>query len=220
MQCKKEVDVSSNQLILYECPATRSDRVKFLLEEIAVSYEKKTLILQKGEHKSKEYLEINPAGTVPFLVYRDSGIYLMESGAICNYLTRKFKSRLYYPEHDVKAFTRHEELMYFATSTLDTICYQILFHSKWFPSEKRIPSLVEDGIKKFESCANYLNRVLEGNKYVLGNNLSTPDFIIGPTLLCVKEEVMKHPLLQNYIQNILALPSMKKVRNDIKTSAN
>jgi glutathione S-transferase len=216
MKCKKEIDVSSNQLILYECPATRSDRVKFLLEENAIPYEKKTLHFSNGENKAKEYLELNPLGTVPFLIDKENGVSLSESGAICNYLTRKFKKILYYPENDLKAIAQYDEMMYFATSTLDPICFQILFHSKWFPPEKRIPSLVEEGIKKFEFCACFLNRALEGNKYTLNNKISTPDFIIAPTLLCVKEEVKKHPLIQSYVQNLLSLPSMKKVRNDIK----
>lgn len=212
--------MSSNQLILYECPATRSDRVKFLLEEIAIPYEKKTLILSKGEHKSKEFLEINPLGSIPFLIDSEAGIFLSESGAICNYLARKFKNKLYYPEEDIKACARYEEMIYFATSTLDPICFQILFHSKLFPKEKRVPFLVEEGIKKFDSCANFLNRALERNKYILGNKLSAPDFIILPSLLFIKEEVVKHPLIQNYVQNLLDLPSMKKVRNDIKILSN
>lgn len=216
MQCKKEIDVSSSQFILYECPASRSDRVKFLLEEIAVPYEKKTLILPKGEHKSKEFLDINPLGCLPFFIDKEEGISLSESGAICHYLARKFKNKLYYPENDAKATARYDEMMYFATSTMDPICFQILFHSKWYPPEKRIPSIAEENIKKFASCANHLNRALERNKYVLGNQLSTPDFILGPSLLCIKEEVMKHPLIQNYVQNLLELPSMKKVRSDVK----
>ncbi len=220
MQCKKEINVSSNKLILYECPATRSDRVKFLLEEIAIPYEKKTLLLHKGDHKSKEFLEINPLGSIPFLIDREAEVSLSESGAICNYLARKFKNTLYYPEDDIKACARYEEMMYFATSTLDPICFQILFHSKWLPPEKRVPLLVEEGIKKFGSCANYLNRTLERNKYVLGKKLSAPDFIIVPSLLCIKEEVIKHPLIQNYVQNLLEFPSLKKVRNDIKNLSN
>lgn len=216
MQCKKEEDVSSKSIILYECPETRSDRVKFMLEEMKIPYEKKTLILSQGEHKSKEYLEINPIGAVPFLIDEEAGVSLAESAAICNYLAKKFKSNIYYPE-DPKAFIRYEEMLFFAASTLDDNCYQIYFHTKRYPPEMRNPAILERYTKRFADCAVYLNKILAKNKYTLGNQLSAPDFIIAPTLLCIKEEVAKYPLIQKYIENILALPSMKKVRNDAKS---
>ena len=206
----------SNQLTLYECAATRSDRVKFLLEEIEVPYEKKSLDLLKGEHKSQEFLKINPLGTVPFVVDNEEGISLTESGAICNYLARKFKHKLYYPDNNAKALAEYDEMMYFATTSLDPVCFQILFHLKWYSPEKRIPAIAEENIKKFIDCARFLNKQLEKNKFILSNKITTPDFIIGPTLLCIKEEVSKYPLIQNYVENLLKLPSLQKVRSDIK----
>ena len=107
-------------------------------------------------------------------------------------------------------------MMYFAVSTLDPVCFQILFHSKWYPEEKRIPSIVEENVRKFVFCADFLNRNLAKNKFVLGDKISTPDFIIAPSLLCIKEEVKKHSLIQEYVMNILSLTSMKKVRHDVK----
>ncbi|APJ04725.1 glutathione S-transferase family protein [Silvanigrella aquatica] len=208
--------MSSHSLILYECPETRSDRVKFLLEEIALPYEKKTLQLSKGEHKSGEYLAINPIGSVPFLIDKDAGISLSESGAICHYLAKNFKHNLYFPE-DIKTLSHYDEMMFFATSTLDPICYQIFFHSKKYPPEKRVPAILELNIQRFDDCVQYLNKTLEKYAYALGNKLSAPDFIIAPTLLCIKEEVKKYPLIQKYIENILELPSMKKVRNQTKS---
>lgn len=48
--------MSSNQIILYERPASCSDRVKFLLEELRVPYEKITSDLPKGERKSPNFI--------------------------------------------------------------------------------------------------------------------------------------------------------------------
>ncbi|WP_161998233.1 glutathione S-transferase family protein [Silvanigrella paludirubra] len=208
--------MSSHQIILYESPASRSDRVKFLLEEIKIPYNKKTISIPKKEYKSEDFLKINPNGTVPFLIDNETGIHISESGAICNYLARKYKDRLYFPDKNLKEIAQYEEMMYFAVSTLDPVCFQILFHSKWYPEEKRIPSIVEENVRKFVFCADFLNRNLAKNKFVLGDKISTPDFIIAPSLLCIKEEVKKHSLIQEYVMNILSLTSMKKVRHDVK----
>lgn len=209
--------MSTQQLTLYECPATRSDRVKFLLAEMDISYEKKTILLSQSEHLSKDYLNINPYGCVPFLIDTAEDIKLIESGAICHYLGKKYKKNIYYPaENNLKAQAQYDELMYFLTSTFDPICYNLFFHTKRLPSEKRIQAVADESIKKFSRSVVYILDKLEKNKYLLANQLSVPDFILAPTLLCIKEEVMKYPLLQKYIENILTLRSMKLVREDVK----
>ncbi|WGL61016.1 glutathione S-transferase family protein [Pigmentibacter sp. JX0631] len=212
--------MSSQSLVLYECPATRSDRVKFLLEEMQIPYEKKTLILSKSEHLSKEYLEINPSGCVPFLIDSSADVKLIESGAICHYLAQKYKKNIYFPsEKNIKEQVAYDEVMFFITSTLDPICFNLFFHTKRLPPEKRIASIAEESIKKFSRTIEFISAKLEKNKYLLSDKLSTPDFILVPTLLCIKEEVMKYPIVQRYIQNILELSSMQKVREDIKSLA-
>lgn len=208
--------MSSKSLVLYECPATRSDRVKFLLEEMQIPYEKKTLILSKSEHLTKEYLQINPSGCVPFLIDNSAEVKLIESGAICHYLAKKYKKNIYFPsENNLKEQAIYEEAMYFITSTLDPICFNLYFHTKRFPPEKRIASIAEESSKKFARSIEFILAKLEKNKYLLSDKLSTPDFILVPTLLCIKEEVMKYPILQRYIENVLELNSMQKVREDI-----
>lgn len=212
--------MSNCPLKLYERPGTRSDRIKFMLEELNISYEKKTIDLSKREHKLPEFLEINPFGAIPVLEDKETQITLIESGAICTYLARKFKDKIFFPDESSSIRAYHDELMFFATSTLDSICLQINHHSKTLAPEKRVPSLVEDGKKHFSYCANYLNKILNNKKYVLGDSISAPDFIIATTLIWVRDDVEKHPLLQKYVQRILELPSMIKVRMEVKEYAN
>ncbi|WP_161597751.1 glutathione S-transferase family protein [Fluviispira multicolorata] len=208
--------MSSSPFRLYECPATRSDRVKFMLEELNIPYELTTIQLAKGEHKTNEFLKINPYGAVPVLEDKNESLFLSESGAICEYIAFKHKDRLHYPTENSKEYIQYKELMYFGVSSLDPVSLTILHHSKSLAPENRSVYLLEDAIKKFTFCAQFLEKALKDNKYVLGNKISTPDFIIATTLLWVKEEVVKYPILQNYIDHILKLPSMVKVRNDVK----
>ena len=45
---------------LYGFPRTRSVRVAWALEELGLPYEYKLINLRKGEHKSVDFLALNP----------------------------------------------------------------------------------------------------------------------------------------------------------------
>ena len=59
-----------------------------MLEEIGQPYEKKILSLDNEEHKTPEYLAINPMGRVPAL--RHGNQVITETAAIVMYLGEKF----------------------------------------------------------------------------------------------------------------------------------
>jgi glutathione S-transferase len=73
---------------LYSWPRSSGTRVSWALEELGVPYEYIQLDGQKGEHRTPQYLAINPQGKVPGLV--DGGINLFESGAILLHLGDKY----------------------------------------------------------------------------------------------------------------------------------
>jgi len=55
--------------------------------------ELKRVDMMKGEHKTPDFLAINPNGQVPAMV--DGDLRLYESGALCRYLAIKYKSKLW-----------------------------------------------------------------------------------------------------------------------------
>jgi glutathione S-transferase len=64
---------------LYEFPPTRSIRPRWMLQELEVPFESVWVDLPKGEHRSADFLKLNPAGKVPVLV--DGDVVLNESVA-------------------------------------------------------------------------------------------------------------------------------------------
>jgi glutathione S-transferase len=58
------------------------------LEEAGVPYEKRLIRFMKGEHKSPDYLRLNPAGKVPALII--DGKPLAQNVAILTWLARSF----------------------------------------------------------------------------------------------------------------------------------
>jgi glutathione S-transferase len=63
-------------------------RVMLMLETKGLAYESRLLEFSKGEHKTPDYLKLNPRGKVPTL--KDGDFVIYESLAIMSYLDRKY----------------------------------------------------------------------------------------------------------------------------------
>jgi len=70
---------------LHYFPGNASLTVHILLEELGVPFELKLVDRANAEHKSPEYLKLNPNGQIPVLV--DGDLVLYETVAICLHLT-------------------------------------------------------------------------------------------------------------------------------------
>ena len=65
-------------------------KVSILLEELGLDYEVHSININKCEQKKPEFLKISPNNKIPAIVERDTGLTLMESGAILFYLADKY----------------------------------------------------------------------------------------------------------------------------------
>ena len=72
---------------LYHCRGSRSLRPLWTLEEMELPYELAPLPFPPRAH-AREYLDVNPLGTVPYLI--DGNVGMSESTAICLYLTTRY----------------------------------------------------------------------------------------------------------------------------------
>ena len=79
-------------IVLYGPRGGSSLRPHWALHELGLSYEAKEIELSKGEHKTPEYLAINPAGQVPAM--NVDGFLLAESLAMTHYLAQKYNPAL------------------------------------------------------------------------------------------------------------------------------
>ncbi len=64
-------------------------KVSIMLEELALPYKAIAVDIGQGEQHDPEFLKISPNNKIPAIVDHDSGISLMESGAILLYLAEK-----------------------------------------------------------------------------------------------------------------------------------
>ncbi|MCA9665211.1 MAG: glutathione S-transferase family protein [Myxococcales bacterium] len=137
--------------------------------------------LAKGQHKSPEYLALNPNGKVPTLV--DGELKLWESNAIMQYMAGKAKSDLW-PADDAKRadISRWQcwQLAHFGPP-----CAEITYERVVKPMLQQQPG-DEDKVKaaeeRFHQFAAVLNGALEGKKFLVGDAVTIADFTVASTL--------------------------------------
>src|SRR3989304_8163024 len=98
---------------LYFNPKSRAVIAKWMLDECGADYEIVPVDFAKSEHKTPEFLKINPAGKLPALVDGDSKIF--ERAAICLYLGVKFPSANLAPRIGAPGRGRYLSLMVYST---------------------------------------------------------------------------------------------------------
>jgi len=74
---------------LYTWSTPNGRKVSIALEEMALEYSVHPIDIMKDEQFEPSYLEISPNNKIPAIVDHDTGISMMESGAILLYLAKK-----------------------------------------------------------------------------------------------------------------------------------
>lgn len=75
---------------LYTWTTPNGRKVSILLEELGVDYSVHAIDISKGEQHEPGFLKISPNNRIPAIVDRETGISMMETGAIMLYLAEKF----------------------------------------------------------------------------------------------------------------------------------
>ena len=154
---------------LYYNPQSRAVIAKWMLDECGAEYEIVPIDFTKREHKTPEFLKINPAGKLPALVDSDSKIF--EGTAICLYLGDKFSQANLAPKIDAPERGRYLSLMVYSTAQLEPSMGDSLLHIRSNNSAR--------GWTNFEEAKNAVERELGYGPYLFGKQFTAADVMIG-----------------------------------------
>jgi len=200
---------------LYYCPMTRATRPRWLLEEIGCPYELVRLDLSKGEHKKPGYLAIHPHGVVPALC--DGDLSMFESSAICMYLADKFPERNLAPALGTPARGLYYQWMVYSIATMEPPVLKVFLNTAFLPETQRNPKETEEGRTQFREVANVLGRALEGKAFLVGDQLTAADVMIGSIVgwskrLGLLEDAPE--ALRDYAKRIMERPAYRRAITD------
>ena len=172
------------------CPGARA--IRLFMRYKNIDADEVLIDFRKGEHKTEEFLRLNPMHTVPTLKIESpdeniEGLY--ESRIILKYLDNNTNI-------DVDKWLYWD--LGFLNPNVGKIIYPRIFRNEE-PNMKDLPNLIE----KFE----YLNNKLSNRKFLLGDTISIADFscsmLIENSQICSDIiDVANYPNIVLWIKNI------------------
>jgi glutathione S-transferase len=199
---------------LYYAPQTRAGRPRWLLEEIGTPYELVRIDLSKGEQKKPEYLKIHPHGAVPALV--DGDLAVFESAAICMYLADKFPEKRMAPPIGTPARGLYYQWMVYTMATLEPPLMQVFLNTVMLPEAERSPAIAEKGRAMFAESMRVLEQTLAGRTFILGEQFSAADVMIGSTFVwaAMIGLIGSYPQIQAYVTRLSERPALQRAQAD------
>lgn len=167
-------------LTLFHCANARSFRPLWTLEELGVPYELKMLPFPPRFLK-REYLELNPLGTIPLLI--DGDTKMTESVAICQYVVTKYGPSPLGVAVDEPSYGAYLNWLYFGEATLtfpQTIYYR---YSQLEPDERKNPQAASDYARWFLARLRALDTLLSTSKTVCAGRFTVADISVGYALM-------------------------------------
>ncbi len=186
-----------NKIILYGCGTSRTLRVHWILNELSLPYRSVDFLPGSEYSNSNEYKKINSTGKIPTL-YID-GTYLFESAAICLFLSERFGEKNIVPALGSTERARLYQWCFFAMSELDAHTLYVM--NKHGGPLKEIYGESDVAVRTakegFETqIAKIENELKDGREFILGENFSVADILLGT---CIESAIK----LKQYIPLIV-----------------
>ena len=166
-------------ITLYHCMSARSFRPLWMLEELGAPYELKMLPFPPRAF-DKQYLAINPLGTVPALF--DGEVRMTESAAICQYLAARAGSSMNVEVHE-QDYPAYLNFLHFGEATLTFPQTLILRYTHFESGERRSPQVAEDYAKWFLARLRTLEPRLGQHEFLAADRFTAADVSVGYALL-------------------------------------
>ncbi|MEL7494015.1 MAG: glutathione S-transferase [Cyanobacteria bacterium J06554_11] len=179
-----------------------SYKVRLLLELLKVDYEWKEMDLVNGEHKSPEYLAVNPLGQVPALV--DGETKLTDAQTILIYLARQYGNEQWLPEDTLSLVKVVNWLFTTAGEVRQGPESARLYH---FFGVDNIN--VERTYQKSEHVLTYLNQHLSTRTWLEFERPTIADIAVFPYVALSRDgkiDLDAYPYVLNWIERVKQLP--------------
>ncbi|MGE0173792.1 MAG: glutathione S-transferase family protein [Oligoflexales bacterium] len=161
----------TDKIKFYYNPMSRARMVHWMLEEVGAEYEIQLIDFEKREHKSPEYLAVNPMGKIPAIVHK--GRVITETPAICAYLADAFPHAGLAPAINSPERGTYYRWLFFGASCLEPTILDKLFSR---PAPERPGAL---GYGTYEVTLGALEKALTPGPYILGSRFSAADLFLA-----------------------------------------
>lgn len=195
---------------LYHCTDARSFRALWALEELGLAYEL-TVMPFPPRYRAKDYLAVNPLGTIPALV--DGPVFMTESAAIVQYLaTRHGPSPLAVAVED-PSYGVWLNWLHFGEATLTFPQTLVLRYRRFEPGKAEV--VADDYAKWFLARLRAVDRALQDADWLCAGRFTAADISVGYALLLAAQlgfEPEFTPAIAAYWSRLQARPGFRAAK--------
>ncbi|CAA2137356.1 Glutathione S-transferase GstA [Hyphomicrobium sp. ghe19] len=195
--------MATPKLVHYHAPQTRSFAVRWLFEELgSPPHELKVLNMKKGEHKTPEFLAINPLGKLPTVTH--DGVPVTEVGAIAIHLADLFPDAQLAPPLGDPARGTYLRWIIFNHGAVEPAVAD-----RWRKIESSMPSAMSYGT--YDGMVSTLVGALGSGPYILGERFSAADVVVGSSVrwLTLFKLLPETPEFTSYLERLTSRPAFK-----------
>jgi glutathione S-transferase len=162
-------------------PRTRSFRVIWLCEELALPYRVERIDFSPEYRASAEWRRLNPVGKVPAM--EDDGLVMFESGAMVEYILERYGDGRLRPRPGTHESARYLQWSWFAEATFARPLGDIAQHRWVKPEGERLQAVIDDATKRALVCFEALDAALTGRRFLMGDDFTAADIMMGYSVM-------------------------------------
>lgn len=194
---------------IYGSPKSSAGRVYLMMEELGLKYKTMPLEMSKKEHKSPEFLALNPNGKVPCL--KDGNYVIWESIAINHYLAEKYKPEMLGSTPEEKGHVAQWSV--WAMTEFQPPAVDILIQMVFVPEDKRNHALIEKAKEKIPGLLRILDQAISGKEYLVGNRFTVADINMASVVSILAHlhmDVSPYKGILNWMEKINSRPAFRR----------
>lgn len=176
-------------------------KVRLMLSLLEIEHERVLIDLVNGEHKSTDFLKLNPLGQVPVLM--DGDTLIRDSQAILVYLTRKYKREDWLPL-EAESMAKVMQWLSFAANEINTSLFIARLHFRF-----GMDFDWETAQQKGKQVLQIINNHLQNRNWLECNSATIADIACYPYVGLAPEgkvALEPYPNILAWIDRIKQLP--------------
>ncbi len=192
-----------DEIVFHHNPMSRGRIVHFMLEEVGAPYRVVLHSFDKREHKTPEYLAINPMGKIPAIEHR--GTVVTEAAAICTYLADVFPAARLAPTIDDPARGPYLRWLFFAAGCVEPAMVDRSF-------ERPAVRASTIGYGTYDDVLGALEKAIAPGPFILGERFSAADVYVGSQIgwALRTKSLESRPAFLAYMERIAQRPAFQR----------
>jgi glutathione S-transferase len=146
----------------------------------------------------------------------DGEVTLFESAAICAYLADKFPDKHLAPPLGSPARGYYYQWLIYSMATAEPGVLKVFLNTVMLPEAKRSVAAADEGRAQWAAVARVLESALEGKSFLLGEQFSAVDVMIGSIAGWASSMKLLEgfPQLQKYVARLTSRPAFRRANAD------